>query len=839
MADNYVAIRIKATDEAKPQLDELQAKLDELKNKVAIARAEVDDAEGDVVLTDLEAKLERVSKMIANPKIDMAGAARANAQLTEVDAKMEATQKESKGMGAGMQMALVGLGVGAAVAVKAAGDFQDSTTHLVTDAGESAKNLGMVQQGILDVSSATATSASSITDGMYHIESGGYHGAQGLAMLKVAAEGAKVGGANLDDVAFALSGTMNAYGMSSKNAGTQTHMAASMMNELIATVGAGDMRMQDLATSLHAVAPVAATAHLAFSQVGGAMATMTAQGMSAQQASQDLGHTVGQLENPAKTASAEMTLMGLNSKDVATQLGKRGLTGTLEMLSQAAKTHAGAAGQTYAAAMSKMLNGTVGLNTSLMLTGTHLATFQGNVATVAEGAKKGGSSVANWDKIQSTFNFKLNSAKTSLENMGITLGSTLLPAVTAILQPLSKLMASIAGNKVEAALFATVIGGVVAGALGNEAKKAVTEFRHTLKGMMDVAKGIPGAISKIGSMASSVASGISTAASAIGTAAGQVWKFASQMAEGMGKALMATGRWIVEQTVAATTAIAEWISEAAAATATFLAENLATIGIIAGIALVIVAIIYLATHWKKVWSDVKNWAEDAWHFLDNHVIHPIADAIAGVVSFIKSHWALLLGILLGPIALAAGLIIQHWRAVVNGASEMFHDVVSFFQQLPHRILSAVGDLGTLLWDAGQKVIQGLLNGITSMISGVGHTMSGVVNEIKSFLPFSPAKKGPLSGAGSPLYSGQSIGRMLAQGIASGTGGVSGAMATLAGSVRAGRPGVAGGYQAALAGGTLRVQLEIVGGDDPFIRGLRQAIRVRGGNVQLVLGQGGG
>ena len=66
---------------------------------------------------------------------------------------------------------------------------------------------------------------------------------------------------------------------------------------------------------------------------------MTAQNMSAQQASQDLANTIRALQNPNKQAITQMEQMGLNSNDLAQNLGKRGLTGTLEMLTRAVAAH--------------------------------------------------------------------------------------------------------------------------------------------------------------------------------------------------------------------------------------------------------------------------------------------------------------------------------------------------------------------------------------------------------------------------------------------------------------------------------------------------------------------
>ena len=98
------------------------------------------------------------------------------------------------------------------------------------------------------------------------------------------------------------------------------------------------------------------------------------------------------------------------------------------------------------------------------------------------------------------------------------------------------------------------------------------------------------------------------------------------------------------------------------------------------------------------------------------------------------------------------------------------------------ILAALGDVGRMLWNAGVSIIKGLLGGLKSAIGGIGHVMGDVAKTIKSFLPFSPAKQGPLSGAGDPYYSGLSIGKKLAQGITASIPGlksaVSGSVATI-------------------------------------------------------------
>lgn len=238
-------------------------------------------------------------------------------------------------------MGKVGLGMALAsgLMVKSAGDFQSSTTHLVTDAGESASQLGKVQAGMLGISSATGTSSKDVVAGMYHIESSippmadaSKRASLALGEMTTAAQGAKVGGADLGTVSVALAGSLNAYSV-------KGYSATQMMNGLIATTGAGDVKMQDLASSLSNITGVAASAGLDFSQVGGAIATMTSQGWTAQRATQDLASAVSSLGNPQKVAATEMAQLGLSANDVANNLGKRGLTGTMDVLTQAVASH--------------------------------------------------------------------------------------------------------------------------------------------------------------------------------------------------------------------------------------------------------------------------------------------------------------------------------------------------------------------------------------------------------------------------------------------------------------------------------------------------------------------
>jgi hypothetical protein len=216
--------------------------------------------------------------------------------------------------------------------------------RLVTAAGESQSNLALVSKGVLSISSSTGTSLKATGDAMYYVESAGFHGAKGLEVLKAAAQGAKVEGADTKVVADALTTALT-------DLGAKAGPPAQVMSQLVATVAHGKMTMDDLAGSLHSVLPNAAAIGISFAQVTGAIATMTAQGISADQATQNLNHAILSLANPTAVQTKAMAAFGLNSSNVAKSLGKLGLTGTLEELSNTITSHMGPAGLTITAAL--------------------------------------------------------------------------------------------------------------------------------------------------------------------------------------------------------------------------------------------------------------------------------------------------------------------------------------------------------------------------------------------------------------------------------------------------------------------------------------------------------
>ncbi|MGI0521781.1 hypothetical protein ABY45_14490 [Microbacterium maritypicum] len=76
-----------------------------------------------------------------------------------------------------------------------------------------------------------------------------------------------------------------------------------------------------------------------------------------------------------------------------------------------------------------------------------------------------------------------------------------------------------------------------------------------------------------------------------------------------------------------------------------------------------------------------------------------------------------------------------------------NEITSFIGSLPSRAVSAVGDLSNTLVGSGRALMDGFLRGIRSMIDDITSTVSDAIDWVMGFFPNSPAKRGPLSGAG--------------------------------------------------------------------------------------------
>jgi TP901 family phage tail tape measure protein len=159
-------------------------------------------------------------------------------------------------------------------------------------------------------------------------------------------------------------------------------------------------------------------------------------------------------------------------------------------------------------------------------------------------------------------------------------------------------------------------------------------------------------------------------------------------------------------------------------------------------------IAWLSAAWNAIWGAVKAVASGAWDFVVG-VFHSAVSSITNAINRIREVLA---------------KVREFFNQLKEAASGGVGSLIAFVAGIPGRIIGALGDLGSRLYNAGANMMQSLVDGIRAYAGRVYDAVAGVVDKVRNLLPFSPAKEGPLSGRGYTLYSGQAISESLAAGI---------------------------------------------------------------------------
>jgi hypothetical protein len=178
-----------------------------------------------------------------------------------------------------------------------------------------------------------------------------------------------------------------------------------------------------------------------------------------------------------------------------------------------------------------------------------------------------------------------------------------------------------------------------------------------------------------------------------------------------------------------------------------------------------------------------------------------------------------------------GRIAGFFGSARTAAVEKMVSLVSWLRGLPGRVLAAVGDLGSVLLNAGKAIIKGLIRGVTSMIGSLKDKLGSITDMI-------PDLKGPmdvdlklLTPSGSALMTGLMSGiddevpaleRQLAGVTSSIPGNVNASVTTAAAS----------------AADSRELTVRFIGSEDEFNQFMRRSVAINGGgSVQRAYGQG--
>ena len=255
---------------------EISASLAGLDRAHQAAALQYDRANQTMIRSD-DSLLVMQRKMAASTNALLAEQRKATAANLEMDAAMSKAQTDLaaktaashrarvsafKDIGKASAAALIIVGV---ESIKMAGEFQQSTNILVTSAGESAKSLGMVRKGILSIAAETGTKWQDLVDGMYRIEKAGFRGADGLTILRAAAQGAREEGTSLEVVTGSLTSALLDYHLGASS-------AVMVTNEMKTAAGEAKATFQEFDTGLGRILPQASSLHISLADISGSLA---------------------------------------------------------------------------------------------------------------------------------------------------------------------------------------------------------------------------------------------------------------------------------------------------------------------------------------------------------------------------------------------------------------------------------------------------------------------------------------------------------------------------------------------------------------------------------------
>ena len=211
--------------------------------------------------------------------------------------------------------------------------------------------------------------------------------------------------------------------------------------------------------------------------------------------------------------------------------------------------------------------------------------------------------------------------------------------------------------------------------------------------------------------------------------------------------------------------------------------------------------------------------------------------VSGLVSSIAGYFSTMVSTMANAAQRVYAAVTGAFSALVGAVSGHIGGLMNTISSIPGKVMGFFAGAGSWLVDSGRALINGFTKGIKNAIGGALSAVSGAVSQIRSFFPFSPAKRGPFSGHGYTTYSGKALMEGWAEGIGSGTEAVSSAITsalasassligsgiTVAPSVAVAGAGAAGAtYNVTVNGGSLNADQRIMQAVDVLVSAAKRS-----------------
>jgi len=320
--------------------------------------------------------------------------------------------------------AMGGLVVGA---VKAAASYQTLVTQVANNTTMGAAGAAQMSTAIQAMAARTSAPLDQLAQGWMHITNLGFSAAQAQQVLNAAQQSAVSTGGNTADVANVLANAMHEYG-------ANTNQAARYMDVLHLAAAQGNATLEQFAEGGGKAIAMAANLGVPITQVTAAISALTRHGQDVPTAATSMTSMLSHIVNPVKSARTELAKLQLSTGinllgDFSAEgLRTRGLTGVIADL-RAAITNS--KGQVDASELFKIMPAKVGGLGAQVLTGSGTQDYTAILASLqATIAGKTQPTMDAFGRTTKTLGFQLGELRNTIQLLGISLGTKLLPYVT-------------------------------------------------------------------------------------------------------------------------------------------------------------------------------------------------------------------------------------------------------------------------------------------------------------------------------------------------------------------------------------------------------------------------
>lgn len=185
---------------------------------------------------------------------------------------------------------LVALG---GASIKAAADFEEGMAKIYTIAMDQAEPMEKMQKELIQLSNDTGFSLDDLTEATYQTVSASVDATEAVDFMTHAVKLARAGFTSTTRAVDILTTVMNSYGK-------ETYDVEYLTDLLLKTQNDGKVIIDQLASSIGVIIPLAANYHVGIEQIAAAYATMTKQGVPAERATTFMRALFTELENQSK-----------------------------------------------------------------------------------------------------------------------------------------------------------------------------------------------------------------------------------------------------------------------------------------------------------------------------------------------------------------------------------------------------------------------------------------------------------------------------------------------------------------------------------------------------------